>query len=110
MPQERRVAENQILFREVNERVRALNQTYPPALHTSWVCECANTGCFARVELTPAEYESVRAHPARFLVYPADSHVAPDAERLVSQNDRYWVVERLGEGGRLAEARDPRTR
>lgn len=106
MPQERRVAENQALFREVNERVRALNQAFPVP-HTSWVCECANIGCFARVELTPAEYEHVRAHPARFLISPGEGHVAPERERLVLETDRYWVVELVAEASQVADAHDP---
>lgn len=110
MPQDRRVGDNEALFREVNERVHALNGTFPPAVYTSWVCECSNTGCFERVELEPAEYEAVRAHPARFLIYPDDSHAAPEVDRVVERHDRYWVVEKLGQARRIAEALDPRTR
>ena len=108
MPQERRVAENQALFREVNERVRDLNETLPPTLVSTWICECANTGCVERVELAPEEYEAVRAHPARFLVYPDDTHVVADVERIVTRYERYWVVEKLGEGRRIAVEEDPR--
>lgn len=111
MPQERRIGENEALFREVNERVHALNETFPlAAVYTSWVCECSSTGCFERVELTPAEYETVRADPARFLIYPEDSHVAPEAELVAERLDRYWVVEKLGQARKIAEALDPRTR
>ncbi len=109
MPQERRVAENQVLFREINERVRALNESLPPALEPSWICECSNTGCIERVELTAEEYEDVRAHAPRFFVFPAEAHVeAPEVERVVARNERYWVVEKIGDAARIAEARDPR--
>jgi hypothetical protein len=101
VPQERRVGENQALFREVNERVRSLNQALSLGVDT-WICECANTGCFQRVELAASEYADVRSHPARFLVYPDESHVAPEAERVVDRNERYWVVEKLGEARRAA--------
>ena len=111
MPQDRRIGDNEALFREVNERVQSLNETFPAAaVDTSWVCECSNTGCFERVQMEPSEYEAVRAHPARFLVYPDHRHVAPEAERVVEQRDRYWVVEKIGEARRIAEASDPRSR
>ena len=110
MPRERRIGENEALFRDVNERVRELNEAYPFTVPTTFVCECANTGCFERVDLTPAEYEAVRRHPARFLVFPDDSHVAPpDVERVAERHDSYWVVEKIGLAGRIAEDRDTRT-
>jgi hypothetical protein len=40
VPQERRVGENEALFREVNERMRELNDASPLALDTTWTCEC----------------------------------------------------------------------
>jgi hypothetical protein len=59
--------------------------------------------------LAPEEYEAVRVHPLRFLVYPDEAHVEPQAERIVEQHGRYWVVEKIGEAGRIAAESDPRT-
>ena len=103
------MGENEALFREVNERIRELNEALPPALNTAWTCECSNARCLELVELTPDEYEAVRARPERFLVYPDEAHVAPQEERVVERHARYWVVEKLGEAARLAAESNPRT-
>lgn len=103
------MGENEALFREVNERVRELNEALPPEYHTTWTCECSNTRCLELVEMAAHEYEAVRAHSYRFLVYPDEAHVGPaDEEQVVERHDRYWVVEKLGESARVAEELDPR--
>jgi hypothetical protein len=105
-------AENQSRFRALNERIQAHNQVHhwvdPPM--PDWVCECAYETCSAPVQLTVAEYESVRTDATRFLVAPSDDHVLPEIERVVERNDRYWVVEKLGQAADMSEALDLRAR
>jgi hypothetical protein len=48
----------------------------------------------------------VRARPDRFAIIPG--HEIHAAERVVEENERYDVVEKIGLGRRMAEARDPR--
>jgi hypothetical protein len=68
--------------------------------------ECADESCTAPIELTLAEYEAVRSHPNQFAVLPG--HVYPEVERVVSENERYVVVSKLGKGGEYATQHDPR--
>jgi hypothetical protein len=52
------------VFREVNERIRALADG-PPATRREFICECANPDCAELVPLTLAEFDalpSVVAH------------------------------------------------
>ena len=59
---EKRLAQNESLFREINERVRELAVTHGPDEHVyTFFCECSNTDCTLQVELTTAAYEAVRA-------------------------------------------------
>jgi len=44
--------------------------------------------------------------PNTFIVYPG--HVHPDGERVVDANERYEIVEQLGEGVEIAAHNDPR--
>jgi hypothetical protein len=105
-----RAAQNQALFREVNERVGELTETLNTAMSRGdWVCECADTECFEPIEMSLEEYEALRQHPARFAVSPQDKHVYPEAERIVERTDRYWVVEKIERAGRLATELNPRT-
>ena len=108
-PEEReaRGARTQSLFRDVNERVREINEEFSVGLPPGdWVCECADDSCTERLSISPDEYETVRANPKRFAVAP--SHVYPEIEDVVAQHDPFWVVEKRGLAGELAAAVDPR--
>ena len=105
-----RLAENETLYRSVNERLEPVNESLEDALKlpSEWVCECADTGCTTRLRATVAEYESVRANPRMFLVYPG--HVSPGVERVVRGNERFTVVEKLHASADVAETTNPRSR
>ena len=104
-----RAARNQSFFREINERVKDLNEGFSLVLPLGeWVCECAEALCVARLELSAQEYEAVRANGTRFFVAPGEEHVWPDVELVTERNERYWVVEKLGEAGRVSKSFDPR--
>jgi hypothetical protein len=93
----RRIGANEVLFREVNERIEDLNETFgirPPAM--TIVCECGDPQCLERIEVPIERYEGVRADPARFLVAPG--HVVEDVEDVVERHDGYEVIEKR-EGG-----------
>jgi hypothetical protein len=107
---QQRAARNQALFREVNERVKDVNDGFHVFTSLSdWVCECANDDCVQRIEMSAREYEHVRAHGARFFVFPEDRHVWPDVERVVERLANYWVVEKIEVAAKLAKEADPRS-
>ena len=106
-----RAAENQSLYRSVNEQVTQLNEAFSEVFPDSeslseWICECADTTCSLRVTATRQEYEQVRADGRTFIVYPG--HVYLEVERVLSENERFNIVEKLEEGGEIAETLDPR--
>jgi hypothetical protein len=104
-------AKSQSLFREVNERVESLNESFSTMLPLGdFICECANNICVERIALSFPEYESVRDDPRRFCVAAGDLHVWPDVENVVERNERFWIVEKIEEAGRVAEGLDPRKR
>jgi hypothetical protein len=105
---EREPAKKEALLREVNEQIEAVNANLPADDPTMEVlCECDASDCHEPVNITRAEYESVRAVPTHFVVLPG--HEDADVERVVSTNERFLVVEKTGQAGREAEATDPRT-
>ena len=77
MPQERRMGENEAVFREVNERIRGVSSDQPHEFDA--ICECTDPACREPVTLLPGEYEAVRANGARFVVAPG--HDSPPIER-----------------------------
>jgi hypothetical protein len=105
---EKRMAENETLFREVNERVEAIAHQLGPDVPYEFMCECANADCTFRINLSLAEYERVRADPRQFVVLPL--HFTPEVERLVLETDTHWIVRKTGEAGEYVEHLDPRSR
>lgn len=100
----KRAAENEDLFRRVNERVAELSSSLETL---TLVCECADTSCSERLaEVPPEEYQEVRAHGDRFFV--ATGHERPDIETVVDERRGYVVVEKQGEAGEAARRTDPR--
>ena len=105
---ERRMAQNEALFREVNERVEDVAHQLGPDVPYEFVCECANADCTFRVQLPTRAYETIRSDPKQFVVLPL--HYTPEVEDLVAEEDSYWVVRKSGEAGAYVERLDPRSR
>jgi hypothetical protein len=105
---ERRLAQNEALFREVNERVETLADRLGPDVPYEFLCECANADCTFRISLPLPLYESIRADPQQFVVLPL--HYTPEVEDLVIEEDTHWVVRKTGEAGEYVEQLDPRSR
>jgi uncharacterized protein YifE (UPF0438 family) len=105
----KRVGENEILFRGVNESLRELGESSTPAREeANFVCECANTFCTERIRMPLSAYEQVRADPKRFFVIKG--HEEADYERVISEHGTYVVVEKLPGGpAGLAISDDPRS-
>jgi hypothetical protein len=106
-----RAAQNQSLYRSVNEQITQLNEAFFEVFPDSealsaWICECADTTCTLRIEATRQEYELVRSNGRTFIVYPG--HVYLEVERVLSENERFMVVEKVETGGEAAETLDPR--
>jgi len=61
-----RLAENENFFREVNASINEAAEAHGPDSHSyEFFCECSDTRCVERVNLTLSEYEHVRAEPTR---------------------------------------------
>jgi hypothetical protein len=99
---ERRLGENEVIYREVNERVRELTDDFGlDQERLELVCECSRLDCAERLRLTLAEYEAVRADPVQFVLLPG--HEVLDIEEVVARHDGYVVVrKRPGEPAEVA--------
>jgi hypothetical protein len=83
---------NQILFREVNERVR---DVVAPLLTAGekgeFLCECGDDACIETIQLGLDEYDAVRSSPQRFVMLPG--HEDGIGEAAVHPSGRFVVVE-----------------
>jgi hypothetical protein len=103
------VGKNEALFREVNERLKGLGESFSfVAEHASFVCECGNPACVQQLEVSISDYERVRSNPRWFILAPG--HETANVEAVVEQHDGWMVVEkRRGAPTRLAVEHDPRS-
>jgi hypothetical protein len=108
---EERLAKNEAIFREINERTRSLQERFGPEDPTTafeeFLCECGDQLCVERVKLTIREYESVRDEPTQFVIRPG--HSMPQIERIVIEHERYVVVVKLDDAAEIAVELDPRS-
>jgi hypothetical protein len=100
------IAEHQALFRAENEHTGAQPEHPGDGAALIFHCECADLNCSARLRLSRAQYEAVRADSARFIVAPG--HVFPQAERVVEEHEGYLVVEKTEDVRAILERTDPR--
>ena len=103
-----RAAKNEALFRDVNERIRALSEDLAldgaQDVLDGLVCECADSACIERLgQLSVAEYEALRRDALQFIVMPG--HVDLEIESVRKRTPGYWVV-RKAEGAAADVARE----
>jgi hypothetical protein len=105
---ERKLGENENLFRAVNERLKELGEAFEGMTERAeFVCECVDRSCTSRIGMTLDEYERVRQKPTWFMTVPG--HEVLMLEAVVDENDRYLIVEkRSGEPAQAAIEGDPR--
>ncbi len=104
----REIGRHQALFREVNERIGELTETFDLKDELTILCECGSGHCDERIALREDEYEQLRRIPTHFAVLPG--HEIPEVERVVERHDGFVVVEKFGESAKAAIRLDPRRR
>jgi hypothetical protein len=105
-PFEARAAQNEVLFRSVNEQIEKLGRESSQD-HVHFVCECSDGACAEQIQLTISEYEEVRSESRWFAILPG--HLTEQIEHVVRTTDRYLVVEKDAPGAvAIAEISDPR--
>lgn len=102
---EKRLALNEALFRETNERAEERVRLFVGDEELfGIICECANLDCNERITLSKDEYAQVRADPAQFAVKPG--HTVTQVEEVVARNDRFEIVRKRGVAAEVAEFLD----
>jgi hypothetical protein len=103
---ERKLARNEALARDVNERVDEVAASwYEAGEALEFLCECSSDRCTERVHLRADEYARVRAGPETFVL--VREHVVPEIERVVGEVGDAVIVEKLGAGRDVARETAP---
>jgi len=103
---ERRMAENEVVFRMLNEQVEKdfdkikkvseaaglEGDEYPTQDNTPlhFYCECFDENCEDRIIMKPEEYAEIHEERDRFIIIA--KHNAEEIETVVRREESYWVV------------------
>ena len=102
-----RIAENEVRFRDINERLRqSLAGVVAADDRVDFVCECGAARCTEPLPVTTAQYERVRMDGRDFLV--RTGHEIPDVEAVVARCDGYSIVRKTGDAVPYVRDHDPR--
>jgi hypothetical protein len=106
---EERLAKNEIIFRDVNERIKdsADAEALRDDRDLGFLCECSNVDCTLRLKLALDDYERARSDPSQFI--SALGHELPEIESVVFVSADFQIVRKEGAAAILAKARDPRS-
>src|SRR6266568_9116314 len=84
---------NEVKTRRRNEWIEETNDSYDAhAAADDYACECSDAGCTTTISLTRIEYEAVRGDGTHFAI--AVNHENPMVDRVVSESERYAVVQK----------------
>jgi hypothetical protein len=103
----RRRAENEAVFREVNERIEDLAATFGLDRGLDLICECGDASCTKRIEMDRGQYEELRSDSTTFAV--VCGHEISDVEEIIARHGSYFVVRKVADDAReVAERTDRR--
>jgi hypothetical protein len=108
---ERRLAENEVVFRQLNEQVKkGVEETNKLAIEENqhdmiidledwqtslqFYCECSDENCTKRVTVDYAEYNKIHEQRDHFIVAPG--HEVAKIEQVVRKEDGFVVVKKYG--------------
>jgi hypothetical protein len=107
---ERRKAANEAVFRNVNERIEALQHSFAVAEREplQMICECDQLDCMERVAIGVDAYELIRSQPDQFIVTPG--HVDSEVDEVIGVTSNYLIVrKKKGDARDVAVETDPRS-
>lgn len=104
-----RVARNDALFREANERIRDTAEAEEMTEEIPFLCECAEESCTEIVRLSHDQYEDIRRNATDFLNAPGHEVAAGPFGEVVERNHTYVVLRKQGPAAEIVKDLDPRT-
>jgi hypothetical protein len=83
--------QHQLLYREVNKRIREFGPGSAADEHLEFLCECGLEDCTSTIQLTEAQFDGLLAEPGRMLLTVEHGYQANGA-RVIAEYDGFMVV------------------
>jgi hypothetical protein len=96
---EQRIAYNEAWSRTINEKAAEWKLGREPM--PDFPRGCWKEGCEQRIPLSAEDWKLARAKPNRFAVAP--HHLADGFEAVITTFPHFWLIEKFGEAGEVAE-------
>ena len=105
-----KVARNNALFREVNDRIEfaAADAGLVGNNLVPFICECSDGACTTIIRLSLDAYRHVRSNPRWFAHALGHEESRDGVVTPVERHDTYVVVEKVGRAGAITQALDER--
>ncbi len=101
---DRHKAENEAIFRGLNQRVQrgvhtsnamtsetgAVSLRFDDKDPLDFFCECADENCQERIQMSLEEYTEIHKDKRRFIIVPG--HDVSEIENVTTKKSSYWVV------------------
>jgi hypothetical protein len=88
---EARAAQNELVFRAVNEQIMKMTDRFRAELSDiDIVCECADTACVGTIRIDAGQFAEIERADGRFLVLPG--HEDETVEQVLERHAKYVVV------------------
>src|SRR4051794_13703404 len=88
---EARAAQNELVFRAVNEQIVKMTERFREQLSDiDIVCECANTSCVGTIRVHADEFARIERAEGTFLVLPG--HEDESVEQVLERSEGYFTV------------------
>lgn len=95
-PSERRLVENEVIFREANKSIAEfVKESSVVSAPLRFYCECSRPECRERIELTPEEYKELHQSSRQFIAL--NGHEIPEIEKIILQDEDFNVIEKFAE-------------
>ena len=101
-----REAQTENVFRAGNEAIRTNVGAEVDGIVL--ICECGDAQCLERIGVRREEYEAVRRNPRAFVIARGHEERADEAAVVIDETERFVVIEKLDDAGKIAERFDPR--
>lgn len=94
---ELRAAQNQMMFRSVNEQIKELGEKLDgSAQELDFACECADASCTDRIRLSALQFLAIESEENQFIVLRG--HEVLEVEDVIAERDGFLIVSKRGAG------------
>jgi hypothetical protein len=83
---------NYRVYREVNNRIREISDSFGVEGSADFLCECGSQSCLAPVRLTHAQFDGLLGDEADRVLLAALHRSSLDGERIVVEHKDFVVV------------------